>query len=74
MFFSLGAAVAQSSSEDSLLSGPITLPPELQQKFNESDVEKMKTKYLDQFKKKCEQNGHPELYENAQVCVVFYGT
>ncbi|KAF9820802.1 hypothetical protein SFRURICE_019334 [Spodoptera frugiperda] len=61
----LGATVAQTEPGEPFGS-PITLPPELQAKINETDVEKYKTEYLEQFKKKCEQNGHPELFEQAQ--------
>lgn len=61
----ISAALAQTPNED-LLSKPISIPPELQDKISDSDVEKIKTKYMDQFKQKCEKNGHPELYENAQ--------
>lgn len=61
-----GAVVAQTEPGEPFGS-PITLPPELQAKINETDVEKYKTEYLEQFKKKCEQNGHPELFEQAQV-------
>ncbi|XP_035457631.2 27 kDa hemolymph protein isoform X1 [Spodoptera frugiperda] len=61
----ISTAVAQTEPGEPFGS-PITLPPELQAKINETDVEKYKTEYLEQFKKKCEQNGHPELFEQAQ--------
>ncbi|KAJ8731816.1 hypothetical protein PYW08_014546 [Mythimna loreyi] len=60
----LCSAAAQLEGDSSLLN---SLSPELQQKFNESEVEKYKTQYLDKFKAKCEKNGHPELFEEAKA-------
>lgn len=64
VFISIAAAQLDDGSS---LSNPMTLPPELQQKFNETEIEKYKTQYLEKFKAKCEENGHPELYESAQT-------
>nr|XP_049702773.1 27 kDa glycoprotein isoform X1 [Helicoverpa armigera] len=63
----ISSTLAQLENEDVMLQNPITLPPELQQKINDTEIEKYKTQYLDQFKKKCEKNGHPELFDSAQA-------
>ncbi|CAB3243320.1 unnamed protein product [Arctia plantaginis] len=47
----------------------ISLPPELQQKLNDTEIEQVKNQYMEQFKQKCEKNGHPEAYEKAQNAV-----
>lgn len=61
-----GATLGQTIDEG-IFNKPVSVPPELQDKISNEEVEKLKTKYMDEFKRKCEQNGHPELYETAQV-------
>ncbi|XP_026740194.1 27 kDa glycoprotein-like isoform X2 [Trichoplusia ni] len=56
--------------DEGIFNKPVSVPPELQDKISNEEVEKLKTKYMDEFKRKCEQNGHPELYETAQTSVV----
>lgn len=63
--------MALGQTQDFTLPDSISLPPKLQQKLNDTDIEQVKNQYLDQFKRKCEKNGHPEAFEKIQVSVVW---
>ncbi|XP_049866439.1 27 kDa hemolymph protein-like [Pectinophora gossypiella] len=59
-----GAVWAQ--SEPSISDALGQLPPELQGKVNESDIENIKNSSAALLKEKCEKNGGAEAFENAQ--------
>lgn len=49
-----------------------TLPPELEGKIDEEQLKGLQNQTLPVVKKKCEENGGPDAYDNAQVCVVLF--
>lgn len=45
------------------------LPPELQGKVDQKQIEAIQNKSTEMFKEKCENNGGPQAFENAEVCI-----
>lgn len=63
-----GLAWAQSATDiNDALSN---LPPELQGKVNDTQIESIKNQSQQIFKEKCEKNGGVAAYEAARVCFI----
>lgn len=47
------------------------MPPELKGKVDEKELKVLQSKYTEQFKKKCEENGGAQAYDKAKVFFIF---
>ncbi|KAJ0179735.1 hypothetical protein K1T71_004326 [Dendrolimus kikuchii] len=66
IFFLSSTIWSFASGQTGFLPGNVTLPPELRDKVNDTQIEIIQNKTKEHFKAKCEQNGGIEAYEKAQ--------
>lgn len=60
--------MAWAQSDTDINNALSNLPPELQGKINDTQIESIKNQSQILFKEKCEKNGGLEAYKAAQVC------
>lgn len=60
-----------SAQDDFTIPENISIPPELEGKIDVEQIKGLQNQTMPVVKKKCEENGGPDAFENAQVCIIF---